>query len=97
MLPADYVFAVSLASMAGCNLCFGPRIMSDRVAMQWGLDGRPNWCAPKWLALWWSLFIWLAATYAPQHVHGVQLGILIMSVGIPAAQLFTLKTAATGR
>ena len=39
--------------------------------MQWGLDGRPNWCAPKWLALWWSvafmlairLFIWLAATY----------------------------------
>jgi hypothetical protein len=71
--------------------------MSDRVAMQWGLDGRPNWCAPKWLALWWSLFIWLAATYAPQHVHGVQLGILIMSVGIPAAQLFTLKTAATGR
>ena len=32
--------------MAGCNLYFGPRIMSDRVVMQWGLDGRPNWYAP---------------------------------------------------
>jgi hypothetical protein len=105
VLPADYVFVVSLAFMAGCNLYFGPRIMSDGVAMQWGLDGRPNWYAPKWLALWWSvafvlairLFIWLAASYAPQHVHGVQLGILIMSVGVPAAHLYTLRTAATAR
>jgi len=100
MLPADYVFAVSLAFMAGCNLYFGPRIMSDRVVMQWGLDGRP-----KWLALWGMavfmfavrLFIWLAATYAPEHVHGVQAGILGLSVGVPAAHVFTLKTAATAR
>jgi hypothetical protein len=43
------------------------------------------------------LFMWLAATYTPQHVHGVELGILIMSVGIPAAHLYTLSTAATAR
>ena len=105
MLPADYVFAASVAFMVGCNLYFGPRIRSDRVATQWGLDGRPNWYAPKWLALWGMvafmlalrLFIWLAATYTPQHVHGVELGILIMSVGIPAAHLYTLRTAATAR
>ena len=105
MLPADYVFAVSLAFMAGCNLYFGTRIRSDRVAMQWGLDGRPNWYAPKWLALWGMavfmfavrLFIWLAATYAPQHVHGVQVEILGLSVGVAAAHLYTLKTAAAAR
>ena len=105
MLPADYVFAVSLAFVAGCNLYFVPRIMSDRVVMQWGLDGRPNWYAPKWLALWGMavfmfavrLFIWLAATYAPEHVHGVQARILGLSVGVPAAHVFTLKTAATAR
>jgi hypothetical protein len=42
-------------------------------------------------------FIWLAATYAPEHVHGVQAGILGLSVGVPAAHVFTLKTAATAR
>jgi hypothetical protein len=105
MLPADYVFAAALAFVAGCNLYFGPRISSDHVAMQWGLDGRPNWYAPKWLALCWGLalllagrvFIWLAATYAPQHVHGVQVGIVIMSVTVAAAHVFTLKTAAAAR
>jgi hypothetical protein len=105
MLLADYVFAAALVFVVACNLYFGPRITSDRVAMQWGLHGRPNWYAPKWLALWGMvafmlalrLFMWLAATYTPQHVHGVELGILIMSVGIPAAHLYTLSTAATAR
>jgi Protein of unknown function (DUF1648) len=103
MLPADYFFAASVAFVVACNLHFGPRISSDRVAMQWGLDGSPNWYAPKWLALWGMvafmlavrLFIWLTATYAPQHVHGVQLGILGMSATVAAAHFFVLKTAST--
>jgi len=102
MLPADYVFAVSLAFVASCSLYFGPRISSDRVAMQWGFDGSPNWYAPKGVALWGMVafmlairfLIWLAATYTPQHVHGVQAGILLMSVTVAAAHFFTLKTAA---
>jgi len=104
-LPADYVFAAALVFVVGCNIYFGRRITSDRVAMQWGPDGRPNWYAPKWVALWWSValmlavrfLIWLAATYTPQLVHGVQAGILGMSVIVPATHVFTLKTAAAAR
>ena len=70
MLPANYLFAASLVFIVACNLYFGRRNASDRVAMQWGLDGKPNWYAPKQLALWGMvafvitvrLFIWLAAT-----------------------------------
>jgi hypothetical protein len=105
MLPADYFFAASVAFVVACNLYFGPRINSERVAMQWGLDGRPNWYAPKWLALWGTvafmlavrLFIWLAAAYAPKHAHDVQLGILGLSLTVAGAHLFVLKTATTTR
>ncbi|MCK1405283.1 DUF1648 domain-containing protein, partial [Bradyrhizobium sp. 76] len=77
MLPADYVFGFAVALVVGLNLYLGPRIESERVAMQWGPNGEPTWCAPKWLAMWGMiafmaavrLFIWLASTYAPQHVH----------------------------
>jgi dolichol kinase len=73
--------------------------------MQWGFDGRPNWFAPKRLALWGTvafflavrLFIWLVATYAPRHVHGLQTGIVLMSVIVAASHFFVLKTAASAR
>jgi hypothetical protein len=42
------------------------------------------------------IFIWLAATNTPQLVHGVQWGILGMSVTVAAAHFYTLKTAAAG-
>ena len=84
MLTADYAFVAALGFVIGCNLYFAPRITSDCIAMQWGFDGKPTWYAPKELALWGMvafmlavrLFIWLASTYAPEHVHGVQVGIL---------------------
>ncbi len=102
MSSADYVFVAALVFIVGCSLYFGPRIRSDRVVMQWGLDGRPNWYAPKRMALWGMvafalavrLFIWLAATYAPRHVHRVQAGIIGMAVTVAAAHFFALKTAA---
>jgi hypothetical protein len=34
------------------------------------------------------LFIWLPSTYAPQRVHGVQLGIVIFSVIAAGSHLF---------
>jgi hypothetical protein len=37
--------------------------------------------------------IWLASTYAPQHVHGVELGIVMFSIGVPAAHIFVLMQA----
>jgi hypothetical protein len=105
MLPADYVLAAAVVFVVGCSLYFAPRIASARVAMQWGMDGTPNWYAPKWLALWGMipfllavrLLIWLAATYTPQFVHGEQIGIIGMSVTVAAAHFLVLKTAATTR
>jgi hypothetical protein len=43
-----------------------------------------------------TYLIWLAATNTPQLVHGVQWGILGMSVTVAAAHFYTLKTAAAG-
>ena len=39
------------------------------------------------------LFIWLASTYAPQSVHGVELGIVIFSVIAAGSHLFVLMKA----
>jgi hypothetical protein len=105
MPPADYVLIAGLAAVIGCSLYFGPRIRADRVAMQWGVDGSPNWYAPKWLALWGMvpfllavrLLIWLASTYTPQLVHGEQIGIAGMSITVVAAHFLVLRTAATTR
>jgi hypothetical protein len=41
------------------------------------------------------LFIWLVSTYAPQNVHGVELGIAGFSVVAAASHLFVLKKAGT--
>jgi len=38
------------------------------------------------------LFIWLA-TYAPQHVHGAELGIMIFSLIALGSHLFVLMKA----
>jgi hypothetical protein len=101
VLAADYAFAAAIVFVIGCNLYFSPRIRRDRIAMQWGLDGKPTWSAPKWFALWgmvgfmlavrWS--IWLATIYTPRLVHGAGLGILIFSGVFAVTHLFTLKTA----
>lgn len=101
MLPADYAFGLALAVVVALNLYFGPRIERERLAMQWGRNGEPTWYAPKWLAMWGMLafmvvvrlFIWLASTYAPQRVHGVELGILIFSVIAAGSHLVVLMKA----
>jgi hypothetical protein len=69
--------------------------------MQWGFDGKPTWYAPKQVALWGMVlfmlairfFIWLASTYAPQSVHGLEPGIVGFSVITAAVQIFVLKMA----
>lgn len=101
MVPADYVFGFAIALVVGLNLYLGLRIASERVAMQWGRNGEPTWHAPKWVAMWGMiafmvavrLFIWLASTYAPQHVHGAELGIVIFSLIAAGSHLFVLMKA----
>jgi hypothetical protein len=101
MVPADYVFGFAIALVVGSNLYLGPRIASDRVAMQWGPNGEPTWYAPKWLATWGMiafmaavrLFIWLTSKYWPQHVHGAELGLVIFSLVAAGSHLFILTKA----
>jgi hypothetical protein len=101
LLSADYVFVAAIAIVIGCNFYFGPRIKRERIAMQWGSDGKPTWHARRWVALWWMIpfmiaarcIIWLASTYTPQSVHGAELGIVLFSVIAVASHVFVLKTA----
>jgi hypothetical protein len=101
MLAADYIFGAAIIFVVSCNLYFGPRISGKRIAMQWGLDGKPTWYASKRLALWGTipfmlavrLFIWLASIYTPQMVHGAELGIAGFAVIVAGSQLFILKRA----
>jgi hypothetical protein len=80
MIATDAVFGAAIALVVGCNLYFGPLIKRERVAMQWGTNGKPTWYAARWVALWWMvpfmlatrLIIRLASTYAPQKVHGAE-------------------------
>jgi hypothetical protein len=60
MLGADLVFWPALVFIIACNLYFGPKIKSDRIAMQWGIDRKPTWSAQKWDALWGMVAFMLA-------------------------------------
>jgi hypothetical protein len=100
-MTADYVFWPTIALMAGSSLYFGARIKGSRMAMQWGLDGKPSWTAPKAIGLWLMvaialsvrLLIWVAMTYFPQTVHGAESGLLIGSAVFLASHLFVLNAA----
>jgi hypothetical protein len=102
MFSADYIFCFSIVFMAGCNLYFGPRIKSERMAMQWSLSGNPTWYAPKSIGLWGivafalgvRLLIWTLSTFAPDKVHGVELGVLLFSVIVAATHFITVRAAA---
>jgi hypothetical protein len=101
MPAADYVFWAAVIFVIGCNLYFGPRIKADQIAMQWGLDGKPTWYAPKRIVLRGMvafllairLLIWVCMTYTPALVHGADIGIIASSVIVAASHLFILMKA----
>ncbi|RKE71081.1 hypothetical protein DFP91_3337 [Pseudorhodoplanes sinuspersici] len=105
MLAADYAFWLAVAFIVACNFYYGPRIKSDRVAMQWGLDGKPTWHAPKQIALWGTvafalivrLLIWTAMTYAPSWTNSPEIGLLLFSVVLAAVHLWVLRGAAQAK
>ena len=102
MLTADILFWPVLAGVVLFNLFFAARIRQNRVAMQWGFDGKPTWHAPKWLALWWTvllmllvrLIIWAGMTYTPSLVHGPEIGLALASIILAAMHVFVLVRAA---
>jgi hypothetical protein len=88
MLIADLVFCAALAAVIGLNLIYGPRIMADRIVMQWRLNGQPTRSATKPVALWWMVGFMIAvraairaaSTYVPDKVHGVEWGVVLFSL-----------------
>jgi hypothetical protein len=100
MLTADVVLVAALMVMIGATVYFAPRV-KERVAMQWGFDGKPTWHAPKLAAMWGPvavlvivrLLIYLAMTYTPDKVHGPEIGVLVLSIVAAGAHLFTLWKA----
>ena len=102
MLTADYIFLFALVFVIACSLYFAPRIGGERIAMQWGFDGKPTWHAPKQIGIWAvpaftlavRLVIWAAMTFAPARVHWPELGIVLLSLIAAGAQVFILTRAA---
>jgi hypothetical protein len=102
MLDADYAFWPAVVFISGCNLYFGPRIRSDRMAMQWGFNGEPTWYALKAVGLWGMvvfalavrLLLWAVSTYVPEKVHGAEIGLLLFSVVVAVVHMLTLRAAA---
>lgn len=101
MLSADLVFLIALGFVIACNLYFEPRIKNDRVAMQWGMNGKPTWSAPKRWALWGMVafmvtvraFIWAAMTYMPDKVHSPELGLTLFSIIVALSHLYVISKA----
>jgi hypothetical protein len=101
MLAADYVFWLALALLIAANLYCGPRITSARLPMQWGLDGKPTWHAPKAVALWGivalalavRMLIWVAMSYMPDNVHSPEIGLLLFSIIVVVTHFWMLRAA----
>ncbi|MDQ8729445.1 DUF1648 domain-containing protein [Bradyrhizobium sp. LHD-71] len=105
MLAADLVFWPAVAFVAACSLHYAPRIRSERIAMQWGLDGKPTWYAPKSIGLWGTvvlmlavrLAIWAATIYVPERVDSPEIGLPLFAIIIAAAHFWILRSAARAR
>jgi hypothetical protein len=101
MLAADFVFLIAVGFVIACNLYFEPRIKSDRIAMQWGADGKPTWSAPKRVALWGMVafmlivrvLIWASMTYTPETTHSPELGVALFSIIAALSHVFVLSKA----
>jgi hypothetical protein len=102
-MAADVVFFVALGVMLVASFYYGPRIQADKVAMQWGLDGKPTWYAPKIVALWGllgfavllRLFIAAAVKFIPDQVHHADIGLIIFPIIVAGVHIFLLARART--
>jgi hypothetical protein len=100
-MMADYAFWPAIAFMVLCSLYFGARIKGDRIVMQWGFDGKPNWSAPKAVGLWATVVLALftrflisaAMTYFPQTVHHAESGLLMCSIIFLVSHVIVLVAA----
>ncbi len=69
--------------------------------MQWGVDGKPTWSAPKRIALWGVVafmltvraLIWVAMSYALAKGSGAEVGLLVFSIIFGISYAIVLRAA----
>lgn len=94
----DLFFFGSLFVMAAANALLSPRIALQRLPMQWGIDGKPTWYAPRLAGLWGLPMLALAVRaglyaaqiYVPDRIHNFDLGVGGFGVVMALTQLFLL-------
>ena len=102
MQMADGIFLVAVAVMVACSFYFSPRIARERIAMQWGLDGRPTWSMPKRYGLWALIVfalvvravVFVAVRLAPDKVHGAEQGLSAFALVVAICHAMILSRAA---
>jgi hypothetical protein len=94
----DVVLVCALVLMAGASAFFSSRITTPRVPMQWGIDGKPTWYAPKAAGLWGLILLaiavraglYAAQVYVPHKVHNLDVGVGGFAVVMALTHLFLL-------
>ena len=88
LVVADLVYAAALAAMVAATLWVAPQIATDTVPMQWGLDGKPTWYAPKEVGLWFTVglavvlrvVMLLQAQWGAPRRRKVAVGLMVFSI-----------------
>jgi hypothetical protein len=79
---------------------FSSRINSEKVPMQWGIDGNPIWFAPRLFGIWWQLYFTLivggglfvmSLCVAKEKIPALCVAIVLVSVVGAATQVFHMK------
>jgi hypothetical protein len=98
---ADGIFVLSVAVMLGVSFYCRRRIQDNKIAVQWGLDGKTTWRAPRAVALWgppvFAILvrgvIYAATNLTPDKVHHVDIGLVLFSIVVAGVHIVTLTRA----
>jgi len=97
---APGVFVLALLVIAASSIHFAGRIATSKVPMQWGVDGKPTWYAPRSLGLWWMLgfmlivgggLLAMTRFVESEKVTGLSYSLILLSVTTAAIQIWHLN------
>jgi hypothetical protein len=99
MIAALIALAVSLSFVAGCAIRYGREITAPRIPMQWGIDGKPTWFAPRLVGIWFSfaftavvtIFLLTLAHYQPRALTSLIGAMAIVIATNMWVQVYHLK------
>lgn len=94
------VFILAVLVIAAASVHFGGRVATARVPMQWGIDGKPTWYAPRTIGLWSMLgftlvigggLIAMMRFAESEKVTSLSYGLIVLSVTMAATQIWHLN------